>query len=110
MLRYYSFYLGRSGTSRKHWLLDDCKLIAPDAKSAVILHFFIKDYQMKIKSPWLTKIRKRSYLEPTAIAVQYHYRGVIEWEKVWRPKYGATLVNFKKARFISQHELIQEFT
>lgn len=109
MLRYYSFYMGHPKSFRDSWLLEDIKLPAPDAKCAIILHFFTRRYRNTtgVTNAWVPN--KHIYQVPDEIVIEQSYRAVVEYEKVYRPHYGRTLVNFRKIRMLSQNEIVSFF-
>jgi len=106
MLHYYSFYIGEPKQSMKNWKLDDCKLPAYDAKSAIMLHHFLQEYLKYHSEHWISREMKSKYIPPHPYIVENYYRGLIEWDKIDRKNYGKTLVNYRKSKFYSQHQIM----
>lgn len=104
-VKYYSFKVGFYTHTQSEWILHDLKIPAYNVKEAVITFFWHLEFGQKITNQWI--LRKKTFEVPSQVAVHQYIRQAIEY-RIAR-KSGFFLVQYKKIRVITGHEIITYF-
>jgi hypothetical protein len=102
---YYSFKTGYYTDFQSKWILHDIKIPAYNVREAVIIFMLHRETQMKLSNQWLA--RKKEFIFPTAGSVHLIIRQAIEYRI--SKKRGFFLVQYKKVRVITSHEILTYF-
>ncbi len=104
-VKYYSFKTGYFSQGMQDWILHDIKIPALDLKQATLIFFFHLHYQNLVQNKWVK--RKKEFQFPSPEFVFMNLRQAIEYSVA--KKRGTFLVQYKKQRIISAHEILESY-
>lgn len=105
MIKYYSFLLGPEKSKRNDWMRLDLKIPATNVKEALFIYFAARDYRRNQKDVGKSPDHD-TYYAPTIGNIVHEIKRVIEYERVYNPKYGYTQHTFKQIRYYSFHTVL----
>ncbi len=102
---YYSFKTGYYTQRQSDWKLYDLKIPAYNIREAVIIFMLHRETHMKLSNQWMAK--RKEFVFPNQGAIHLIIRQAIEYKIA--KKTGYFLVQYKKIRLITSHEIVTYF-
>lgn len=106
---YWSFWIGHPTSLETEWIFKDHKIPASTIREAIIHESIMRTYHFREFSNDYSRFKNRPYDIPNQSYVWITYRRIVQFEKIYTPKRGYTVHQYKKIAVHSVHSFLKLF-